>query len=209
MRRIVATLGALCLGGCLMGGPDDGQSPSNSTAFTRAVNQALSAQDEFGRFQALAEARRLAREGDVVLSVDCLAVSELVDAAPAFEERPARATVQILTLMPCPASPDGLRSAARATWRARSGMVRATALASLARGERDGLWQTNDLGQTVALAAGDENELVRAAALSHVLATASDSDRASYLAEIGNDPSPLVRRLVAVRSSGEQANAQP
>ena len=136
--------------------------------------------------------------------------SSVVSNAPTYEERPARLAVEILLLMPCPATPAGLAAAARGSWRARTGVLRSTALAGLARGQRDGIWQSEDLDQLIEQTATESNELIRAAALAHVLATASDEDRPALLAAVASDPSPLVRRLLAVEDLVmEPSNDQP
>jgi len=193
-----------CAGRLLITPVDAPNNPSEQTKFTQAVRRAMDAAVLTQRQAALREAHDLASAGLFDPALDCPVIIELEDAVVDFREGPARLVLSLLQLLDCENVPRMVAQAAAGEWRARSGVLRSVALRTLAAGVRRGVWQSPpDLDDLVANGAVDEHELIRAAALDHMLATVSDDDRAALLLTVQRDQSALVRRMLSVQGESQ------
>lgn len=181
------------------------------TKFTAAVRRAIGATLPVERATAIEEATTLAANQEFAPQADCPVVTDLAEAAPGFEEGAARQVVLLLRHIECPEVSQMLFDCARGDWSARTGLLRSVALRVLGEGVRSRRLQTpSAFDGLVASSARAPNEIVRAAALEHLLLTSTEvSQRTALEAHIRATQPAMVLRLLAVTELDEPEQPDP
>lgn len=193
---------SLALTACVTEVDEPPPTANDETKFTQAVRRALAATAPGERAAALEEASTLAINQEFDPQLDCPVVAELAEAVPGFGEGSARLVVLLLRHIECVDVPRMLLEASRGDWNARTALLRSVALRTLSEAVRTGRLQAPQaFDELIGAGVREPAEIVRAAALEHVLVTTTDVDQRTALeASLRAQQPPLVLRLLALRS---------
>lgn len=178
--------------------PNDGGGDQQPPTLADHLDRFLSARDRAGQLDALRTAKdSLARGG--ADQAACARTAVMNDLGRTLDEEVARRLIEVIGLMRCSEGAAVLAGVVGRSWRARTALTRAQAMAALRDGVGSNGWPRGEFDTLAERHAADAGDLVRAEALAWLMQR--PGERARWEGIAAQDPSPWVTVLAGTEVS--------